>query len=418
MRILGYAFESYRPILKDLIQALVIQIMSSTKGFNTRAVHSGELQIPEFGNVITPVFQSATFHNPNRSEHPYNDNTRDSPYLYTRLGNPTIQAMEEKYASLENARYALGFSSGMAAISSSVFSLNRSGTSFLSIEELYGETYGLFSSGLRKYGINVEFNSVDILNKLEFDPSGKSMVYLESIINPTMKVADVSGIAKICSEYGVPLLVDATFSSPYNQKPLDQGASVAIHSGTKYISGHSDITLGLVGTSDASLYSGISDIRKNFGPSMDPLQSYLAMRGMKTLGLRVEKQNQGAIEIAKYLQQHRKVENTSYPGLENSPYRKIAEKNLRGFGGMLSFELKSGLDGARRLLEHLQVPRAAASLGGVESLVSLPLDTSHVNVPPEKRREMGIPDGLIRFSCGIEDPEDLIADLENALKAV
>ena len=392
--------------------------MAYFPGFNTRAVHSGEFMIPEIGNVTTPIFQTATFEHPNRSRNPTIDRPRNAPFLYSRLGNPTVQALEEKYASLEGSDFSLAFPSGMAAISSSILAMNNAGSSMLSVQELYGETYGFLSSGVRKYGMGTEFIGVDSLNSLEFDPSEKSLVYLESIINPTMKVADIAGISRICKENNVPLVVDATFASPLNQKPLRLGASLVMHSGTKYISGHSDMMLGLIGTSDSGIFKSIYDMRKSLGPSVDPMQAFLGARGMKTLGLRVERQNRVAMEVANYLEQHREVQHVLYPGLESSPYRQIAERNLEGFGGMLSFELKGGIEAARKLMKHLQIPRIAASLGGVESLVSLPVETSHADVPAGKRSEMGISNGLIRFSCGIEDPEDVIADLEKGLSAV
>ncbi len=392
--------------------------MSKNVGFNTRAVHQGEVHIPEFGNVITPVFQESTFKYPNRGENPHIDTTTGKPFLYSRVGNPTVQALEEKYASLENSQYAASYSSGMAAITSTILSMGGRNKNILSLNELYGQTHVLFSDVLRNYGYKVDFLDIDNMNSIEFDPAGYSLVYTESIINPTLKVTDLVKISKFCQESNIPVVVDATFASPFNQNPIDLGCTVAVHSATKYISGHSDVTLGMVGTSNRQIYQEIVESRKNLGSSVDPFQAYLAMRGLKTLGLRVTRQNQNAMELSKFLEQHKKVKQVLYPGLEGSPYHEIATRNLKGYGGMLSFELLEGYAAATKLLRELEVAVAATSLGGIESLVSMPVDTSHVGISPEDRAAMGINDGLVRFSCGIEDPEDLIEDLQNALDKV
>lgn len=392
--------------------------MALSYRFNTNAVHAGEIIDPRFGNVITPVFETATFLSPNKSQEPYLDKTRGQPFLYTRWGNPTTQSLEDKYAALDGVRHGLAFSSGMAAISSAVFGMGGIGEKILSINELYGQTHAFFSSYIEKFGMKCDFITLDQANSLSFDPRGYSFLYVESIINPTLKVTDLQEIGKFCLENDLPLLVDATFASPYNQKPSEFGASVVLHSGTKYLSGHSDITLGMAGTNSVDLYDRIQTVRKTTGPVPDPLQSYMAARGMKTLGLRVGKQNQVASELAKFLKQHRKVVRVHYPGLEDFPYHSVARKVLRGYGGMVSFEVSGGLQGARKFMSNLSIPSVAASLGGVESLVTLPVETSHSSISPQERQRMGINDGLVRFSCGIEDPEDLIADMENAFSAI
>ena len=387
-------------------------------GFNTRAVHSGELRDPRFGNVVTPIFETTTFLHPNDDSAAYIDATRGSPYLYTRWGNPTIQALEEKYSALENSNHALAFSSGMGAITSTILSLTSSGSRILSLNELYGQAHGFFSGELSRYQIKTDFVPIDEINSLSFKLKDYAAVYVESITNPTMKVTDLVELSKFCNENNTPVVVDATFASPYNQKPLDLGCSIVIHSGTKYLSGHSDVTLGMVAASSAELHNRILRMRTTLGPTMDPLQSYLALRGIKTLGLRMEKHNRVALEVAKFLSQHKKITGTFYPGLPDSKYHNIAKKVLTGFGGMLSFEVTGGLDGAKRLLKHIKIASVAASLGGVDSLVSLPLETSHANIQRAERLKMGINDGLVRFSCGIEDPEDLILDIESALDMV
>ncbi len=285
-------------------------------------------------------------------------------------------------------------------------------------DELYGQTHNFFSDELSRYQIRTDFVPMDEINSLSFKLKNYDLVYVESITNPTMKVTDLVELSKFCIENNTPLVVDATFASPYNQKPLDIGCSIVIHSGTKYLSGHSDVTHGMVAASSAEHLERILRMRTTLGSTMDPLQSFLALRGLKTLGLRMEKHNRVALEVAKFLSQHKKVTGTFYPGLPDSKYYDIAKKVLTGFGGMLSFEVTGGLDGAKRLLKHIKIASVAASLGGVDSLVSLPLETSHAGIPRAERLKMGINDGLVRFSCGIEDAEDLISDIEAALAMV
>ncbi len=391
--------------------------IKKARGFNTVAVHGGELKIPEFGNVTTPVFENSTFVYPNYNQSAYLDHTSNLPYIYSRWGNPTLQALELKFAELENTKYALSFSSGMSAIVSTVLSICRKGDRILSISDLYGQTASFFENDAREIGIDSDFVSVENLNSGNFSANGYSMIYLESITNPTLKVSDIVKTAKIAGETDTPVVVDATFASPYNQKPLDLGASVSIHSGTKYLAGHSDIILGMMAAKEG-FFQPIHEKRKVLGGTPDALQAFLAARGLKTLGLRMQKHNRNAMEIFKFLKQERKVRKVFYPGDPDSPFYSTAQKNLSGYGGMISFELHGGIEAARLFIKHLSIPSAAPSLGGVESLITLPVDTSHSTLLPEKRRSMGIEDGLVRFSTGIEDHEDLIADVQKALEAL
>ncbi|HKJ97152.1 MAG TPA: PLP-dependent transferase, partial [Thermoplasmataceae archaeon] len=236
----------------------------------------------------------------------------------------------------------------------------------------------------------------------------------ESVSNPTLQVSDIRHISDIASEKGIPVVVDATFASPYNQKPLDLGASVSVHSGTKYIAGHSDVIIGVLATGE-ELFNRIQATRKALGGTPDPLQAFLASRGLKTLGLRMEKHNRNGMEVARFLDQHNKVKKVFYPGLESFETHNVAKKVLKGYGGMISFEVPGGTDAARKFMKNLTIAAPAPSLGGVESLVTLPVDTSHSTIPKEIRKEMGIGDGLIRFSLGIEDHEDIIEDIQSAL---
>ena len=386
-------------------------------GFNTKAVQSGELKDQRFGNITTPIFETSTFVFPNYEKEAYIDHTRNEPYIYSRWGNPTTQSLELKYAALEGSEEGLAFSSGMAAISTAVIAILGKGGKLLSVGELYGQTQMLFAQTLKNYGFSVDFISIRDFNAGKFDCSGYSAVYTESITNPTLMVADIRNASRICGEFDIPLLVDATFASPFNQKPITLGATVAIHSATKYISGHSDVILGLVG-SDAQLFPEISSLRKSLGGTPDPLQSYLALRGLKTLGLRMAKHNTNGMELAKFLKQHKKIRKVFYPGIEESEFFDVARSNLSGYGGMISFEIAGGIEKTRKFIANLTIASAAPSLGGVESLITLPVDTSHSKISREERLKMGIEDSLVRFSCGIEDIEDIVADFENALASI
>ncbi|HLH86597.1 MAG TPA: PLP-dependent transferase [Thermoplasmataceae archaeon] len=387
-------------------------------GFNTRAVQSGELRDKRIGTVVTPVFQASTFMYPNPEPGALVDKIRGEPFIYTRWNNPTTQALEEKYASLENASHALAFSSGMGAISTTVLALARRNRKILSVAELYGQTYGLFKNVLTNFGIETTFISIDQLNKGEFDPRGFDLVYTESIINPTLKVSDIMKASEITSEAGIPLVVDATFASPYNQNPLDLGAAVVVHSATKYIAGHSDTIYGLAGTNSKEYFDAMQEMRRMLGSTPDPYQSFLVMRGVKTLGLRMERHNENSTRIARFLEGNRRIAGVFHPSLENSKYHSVGRKNLRGPGGMVSFEVSGGVDAARSFMRALRIPVVASSLGGVESLVTLPIETSHRSISRELRLSLGIRDELVRFSCGIEDSQDLIDDISQALESI
>ncbi len=393
--------------------------MNSTRsmGFNTRAVKMGEFRDTRYGNVTTPIFENSTFLGPNPDSNPFLDSTNGKPFLYTRWGNPTLQSLEEKHAALEGAERSLSFSSGMSAISAAVLAVSRKGSRILSISELYGQTYIFFKNTLDRLGIRAEMIPLDGMNEIDSIPDGVSAVYTESVVNPTMGVSDLSRIAKACRESGVPLIVDATFCSPYNQRPLEFGASIVVHSATKYISGHSDVIFGLAAASE-KFYHGLVDMRKTFGFVPDPIQAFIAARGMKTLGLRMKQHNQNAMELARLLSEDRMVKTVHYPGLSQFRYHEIASRVLTGFGGMLAFELNGGEPAARKFMRSLKIPEVAPSLGGVESLITLPVDTTHASLSSEERKSIGISDGLVRFSAGIEDTQDLVEDFKEALSAL
>lgn len=384
-------------------------------GFNTRAVQSGEFRDERTGNVTTPIFETSTFLNPNPNPSAYLDHTRNKAYMYTRWGNPTLEALERKYAVLDSVEESLSFSTGMGAITSTVLSHLKKGDRLISVKELYGETFIFFTKFLPSIGIDVDLVKLDEMNKGEIDLNGYTGLYVESIVNPTLGVCDIQLLGKMAREAEVPLFVDATFASPFNQNPSRLGATFTLHSGTKYIGGHSDILLGLAGF-DKNKMDSVWSKRKMLGASPDPIQAFLGLRGLKTLGIRMKVHNENATEISKFLSEHEKVERVLYPGLEGFAYNEIARRNLTGYGGMISFELAGGLESAKRMASKLKIFSYASSLGGVESLVSLPVETSHLSLTPAERREAGIADGLVRMSVGIEDKEDLIEDLKSALE--
>jgi cystathionine beta-lyase/cystathionine gamma-synthase len=380
----------------------------NTNGFNSKCVHSGDMEIEGVGNVVTPIFENSTFEFP--------ESGVVGNYIYSRWGNPTVNSFEKKYADLEHTEHAFAFSTGMAAITSSVMPYLKAGDSVLALNELYGQTFEFFSKILPQYKINVDFTTVNELNRLDFKNKNYKILYVESITNPLLEVPDIINLAKICRENGIKLLVDATFATPYNQNPVSLGADVALHSGTKYISGHSDLLIGLAGFNDN--YDNLDFYRKTFGGTPDAFQAFLAYRGLKTLGLRMERHNHNAMELARVLNESKKIEEVYYPGLKNSEYFDVAGKNLKGFGGMVSFKVKGGIENSHKLINNLNLAKYAVSLGGVESLVSIPVEGTHKALSLEERKASGITDNLVRLSVGIEDIEDLLKDFENAMDKI
>ncbi len=375
-------------------------------GFNSRAVHSGDLKIDGIGNVVTPIFENSTFE--------FNEDGTSGKYIYSRWGNPTIESLEDKYASLEESKYAFAFSSGMSAITSIIMGILKKGDKLLSINELYGQTFSFFAETLPLYGIDVDFISVRNLNDLKIDNRKYKAFYVESITNPLLEIPDIEKISKYCRENDIILIVDATFATPYNQNPLSLGADIVVHSGTKYLSGHTDLLIGLLGSN--KYYDEIIKSRKTFGGIPDAFQAYLVYRGIKTLGLRMKQHNQNGKAVADILNDSHKIEAVYYPGLENGYFHNIAKRNLRGYGGMVSFKVRGGIEKSHKLINNMKIPLYAVSLGGVESLISIPVEGTHSALSKAEREESGITDNLIRLSLGIEDTEDLVQDVSSALE--
>jgi cystathionine gamma-lyase len=379
-------------------------------GFGTRAVHSGEEpDLTSTGDVVAPIHMSSTFARI--------DVEKPTKGLeYSRTGNPTRTALEKRLASLENAENALAFSSGMAAENTLLLSLLKKGDHVVAENDLYGGTYRIFETTLRKFG--VEFTYVDCRKLREIKKALRrrtAIVWLESPTNPLMHICDIQAISKMSTDAGAITVVDNTFSSPYIQNPLKLGATAVVHSTTKYIGGHSDVVGGAVMTSDSYLFEALKFNQNALGAVPSPFDCFLVLRGTKTLHLRMERHSENAMTVAEYLDRHPKIKSVNYPGLKSHPQNVLAARQMRLPGGMLSAELEGGLHAVKRFLRKLKLFSVAESLGGVESLVDHPATMTHASVPPKRRRELGISNGLIRFSVGIEDSTDLISDLKSAL---
>ena len=336
-------------------------------------------------------------------------------YIYARNTNPTVEAFERKIQALERAGDATSFSTGMAAISNTLFALLKPGDRVVSAKDTYGGTNQIFLSTLPRWGVEVALCDTTNPEQIEAEIArGCALLYLETPTNPTLKVQPVARLAGAARRAGALVVVDNTFATPINQNPLALGADLVIHSATKFLGGHADAMGGAL-CGRAELVRAVYHHREINGASLDPMSAYLLLRGMKTLSLRIERQNASAMTVARFLERHPRVAQVNYPGLESHPQHDIAAEQMRGYGGMLSFALKGGFDEVRRVLPKFRLMHRAANLGAVETVGGPPATTSHVECTPEERAAMGIPEGLIRYSVGIEAVEDLVADLAQAL---
>jgi len=379
------------------------------KRLETRLIHAGEPDPLIQGAVSMPVFQSSTYEVTGRSS--YHD------VRYIRLNNtPNHAALHGKLAALEGGEAGLVMASGMAAISTTLLTLLKSGDHLLAQDCLYGGTHGLLTTEFPALGIDVDTISGDDPGSWEGKLRPETRVlYMETITNPLMQVACLEEAVRFARDHGLVSVIDNTFASPVNFRPLEHGFDLSLHSCTKYLNGHSDIVAGAV-IGRADLVEKITHRLNHLGGSLDPHACYLLHRGMKTLAVRVDHQNRSAMAIANFLDSHPEVERVFYPGLENDPGSERARRLLDGFGGMISFETKGGEERADRFIAETSIPICAPSLGGVETLITRPVTTSHAGVPPEELRRMGIAGGLIRLSVGLESTEDLIEDFESALE--
>jgi cystathionine gamma-lyase len=380
-------------------------------GFGTRAIHTGEEpDLEGTGDVVSPIHLSSTFAR--------KEITKPSRgFEYSRTSNPTRVALEKRLASLENASYGLAFSSGLAAEATILISTLKSGDHVVACDDLYGGTRRLFEKTFAKFGIKFSYVDARSSRAVEKAIRGETrLIWLESPTNPLLRICDIRKISRIGQEHGLITVVDNTFASPYLQNPLELGASIVVHSTTKYIGGHSDVVGGAVMLSDEGLYEAVKFNQNAAGAVPSPFDCFLLLRGAKTLHLRMERHSQNAQTIAEYLEGHSKVERVLYPGLKSHPQHDLAEKQMRMFGGMVSFELKGSINAVNRFMERLTIFRLAESLGGVESLVDHPAMMTHASISRKEREELGIGETLLRLSIGIEDIEDLVRDLSNALE--
>ena len=386
--------------------------MSKNKkqGFETRAIHAGQKADPSTGAVMMPIYTSSTFKQESPGVH--------KGYDYSRSGNPTRNAFEECMASLEEGIKGYGFSSGVAAISACV-ELLEPGDHVIAMDDLYGGTVRLFNEiKTKSQGISVSYVDMTDFKSVEDALTEKTkMIFVETPTNPLLKIADLEKIAKFAHENNILSVCDNTFASSYIQKPLSHGIDIVLHSATKYLGGHSDLIAGVlvVGKDDSELIKKLSNIHNSLGPITSTFDSYLILRSLKTLSLRMERHSKNAFTLAKELTKHKKIDNVIYPGLESHPQHELAKKQMNGFGGIISIELSGGLNASKTFLEKTKVFSLAESLGGVESLIEHPALMTHASVPENIRKEIGISDGLIRLSVGIESIEDLIDDLNQAL---
>jgi cystathionine beta-lyase/cystathionine gamma-synthase len=385
-------------------------------GDSTRAVHEAEPYDRETGSLTTPIFETSTF-GFRKAEDVPRAVAGEGGFVYSRWDNPTVVRLEQKLAAFEHGGDAAAFSSGMAAISTSIFAFLRKGDHVLGIKDLYGGTFSVLHSLLPELGFDTDLVETTDFAALEAaSRKNTRIVYVESPTNPTLKLVDIAKASRLAHRNGGLLMVDNTFASPINQNPLDLGADVVLHSATKYLNGHADLIAGASVASKKRTHE-VKMMRRELGGTLDPLPAWLILRGMKTIALRVKQQNANAMALADFLAGHRKVRKVNYPGLKSHPQHALARRQMKGFGGMLSFEIKGSNNDAMRFTESLKIASLAASLGGVETLVSQPANMTHTQMTAKEREETGIPDTLVRVSAGIEDQDDLVGDFKQALAA-
>jgi methionine-gamma-lyase len=386
---------------------------------STQAIHVGTLERPVYGEVSVPIFQTSTFAFPSAEEGAARFSGEKSGYIYTRMGNPTVKALEDTITTLENGFAGLATASGMAAIGTAFLSLLNQGDHLLASNCLYGPTHVMIASELPRFGIATTFVDTSEFHNLEpaLKPNTR-MIFIETPANPTLKITDIQRTAAVARRHGALLVVDNTFASPFIQRPLELGAGLVVQSLTKILNGHSDVVGGMIIVKDAELYTRVRKVLNLFGGTMDPHQAWLILRGVRTLPLRIERAQENAMKLAVFLTNHPNVIWTRYPGMAEHPQHDLAKQQMDGFGAMLCFGVKNGLEGGRVLLNNLRLITLAVSLGGVESLIEHPASMTHASVPRAQREQVGILDELVRLSVGCEDFEDLCADLDQALNKI
>jgi methionine-gamma-lyase len=389
---------------------------TKNKGFNTKLIHAGAFE-DEFGSATVPIYQTSTFKFKNAQHGADCFSGKSDGYIYTRIGNPTIRAFEKNVAELENGYDGIATSSGMGAINSVYMALLGAGSHIVSSDSVYGPARGLLEMDYINFGVEATFvNTSNIENiKAALKPETK-VLYIETPANPTMSVTDIEACAQLARDNNLLLVVDNTFCSPYLQKPLDLGADIVLHSITKFINGHADIVGGVIVAKDPGIYKKIRHTMVYTGCNMDPTQAFMVLRGLKTLAIRIDRAQENAMKVARFLESHPAVEWISYPGLESHPQFELVKKQMSGFGSMMSFGLKGGYEAGRKLMDNVHLALLAVSLGGVETLIQHPASMTHAAVSHENKLKAGITDDLVRFSVGIEDANDIIEDLKQGLE--
>lgn len=385
-------------------------------GFTSKLVHAGHYE-DQCGSVVTPIYQTSTFAFQSASQGAARFAGTEDGYIYTRIGNPTIRSLEDCVAALEQGCGAVATSSGMAAVATCYLALLNAGDHLLSTAAVYGPTRTLAEKQLSRFGVTSTYVETSDLAavKAALRPNTR-VVYVETPSNPLMQITDLAAVAELAHANGALLVVDSTFASPYLQQPLRLGADVVLHSVTKFINGHADVVGGILATKDEALLKKLQKLMTLTGCNMDPHQAYLVHRGLRTLSLRMERSQESAGKIARWLEERPEVAWVRYPGLPSHPQYEVARRQMSGSGGMISFELRAGSKAGESLMNRVKLATLAVSLGGVETLIEHPASMTHAGVPLAERLEAGITDGLVRYSVGIEDVDDLLADLRQALE--
>jgi len=389
---------------------------TSNKGFSSKLIHAGGIT-DEKGSAVTPIYQTSTFRFKSADEGARFFSGEEKGYIYTRLGNPTIEDLENTVAELEKAYGGLATASGMAAVNTVYQTLLGTGDHMIGHNALYGPSRGIMEKHYPKLGIKFDFIDATKIEEIEkaIKPNTK-LLYLETPANPTMGVTDLKAACDLARKHNIITCVDNTFCSPYLQRPIEFGADIVLHSMTKFINGHADIVGGIVVARDKALFEELKYVMINMGFNIDPHQAFLARRGLKTLAIRIDRAQQSAIKVAAFLESHPKVEWVLYPGLKSHPQYELSKKQMDGPGAMISFGVKGGLEAGKKVMDNVKLAVLAVSLGGVETLIQHPASMTHSKLSKEARESAGISDGLVRYSIGIENVEDIIADLEQALE--
>jgi cystathionine beta-lyase len=379
--------------------------------FNTKTIHGGQEHDKAYGAVMPPIYQTSTYAQSTPGGH--------KGFEYSRTHNPTRKALEKSFASIENGKHGLAFASGLASIDAIIKLLNP-GDEVISTNDLYGGTYRLFTKVFERFGVKFHFIGLDNTDNIsDYINENTKLIWVETPTNPMLNIIDLETVASIAKKHHILVAVDNTFATPYLQRPLDLGADIVMHSATKYLGGHSDVVMGALIVNDDDLAERLAFIQNASGAVCGPQDSFLMLRGIKTLHVRMQRHSENGKAVAEYLRDHPKIENIYWPGFETHPNHEIAKRQMDDFGGMLSFTTKGNdYDAAIKMVENLKIFTLAESLGGVESLAGHPASMTHASIPKEEREKTGVVDSLIRLSVGIEDKDDLIADLEQALALI